>query len=199
MKDTKAINALALVINEAMKCKQTPAGIALAIISSQAWNALARQCSGQVLLDSVWGESTRAVPLSVQERGLISEEINDDATPEARLRQLCRVLLADSGFRRNEVHRLRVQVAEVKASRARYRTAWRVARARARAALGDPEPAHEVPPEPNACARCDIPRRLHGRRYTEQGGHTWVRPSDEQVLARTKARDADRRGGVGRG
>ncbi|MEU7155121.1 hypothetical protein [Streptomyces chrestomyceticus] len=254
MTDTKLINALSLVINEAMKCKQTATGIALAIVSSQAWDALARQCSGRVLSDSVWGESTRDVPLSVQERGLISEEINDDATPAVRLRQLGRVLLADSGHRRNEIHQLRVQVAEVKASRARYRTAWRVARTRARstgsaadryaararglqtamqeavfvmiagqmerdelrervaeltrllkqaqaearAALGDPEPAREVPPEPSACARCDIPRLLHGRRYTEQGGHMWVRPSDEQVLARMRARRAAR-GGGGRG
>ncbi|MEV5598416.1 hypothetical protein [Streptomyces sp. NPDC052496] len=193
MTDTKLVNAMAAVINEAMKTRQTAAGIALAIVSSQEWDALAQagQRAGLVLPDSVWGETTREVPLSVQERGRISEGINDDATPAARLRQLGRVLLADAGFRRNEVDALQKRVAELTGL-------LKQAQAEARAALGAPEPAREVPPEPFACARCDIPRRTHGRQVTEQGGHTWVHPSDEQVLARMKARRAAR-GGVGRG
>ncbi|KOT47124.1 MULTISPECIES: hypothetical protein [Streptomyces] len=61
--------------------------------------------------------------------------------------------------------------------------------------VGAPIPARPaLLPEPYACARCDIARRPHDRQYTEVGGHTWVRPSNEQVLARMKARSAARKG-----
>ncbi|MFD7661254.1 hypothetical protein [Streptomyces sp. NPDC059788] len=286
-------------------------------------------------------ESLRAQPLTAAEHVMISEESHDLATPDARLRYLCRVLLADGG-------RTRARIAELESACARYRTAWQLARTRAlstggaadryaararglqealqgllidaisakserdsarrrvielslrlqrvretlaaasplragslppqreakiRASVpndwfgppwtaeyvegdgknrahyqvkarnggvvatlpdwlqdlalfvadapeaisellaeldrvrtvactgvGAPIPARPaLLPEPYACARCDMARRPHDRRYTEVGGHTWVRPTDEQIKARMKARQDARQRGADRG
>src|ERR1051325_6924330 len=43
--------------------------------------------------------------------------------------------------------------------------------------------------EPSACAWCSIEQRGHGRQYADAvGWHGWERPSQEQILARMKAR-----------
>lgn len=43
--------------------------------------------------------------------------------------------------------------------------------------------------EPSACAWCGIARRGHGRQYADAAGwHEWEQPSQEQILARMKAR-----------
>lgn len=43
--------------------------------------------------------------------------------------------------------------------------------------------------EPSACRWCGIARRGHGRQYADAVGyHVWVWPSQEQILARMKAR-----------
>lgn len=43
--------------------------------------------------------------------------------------------------------------------------------------------------EPSACTWCGIARRGHGRQYADAAGwHEWEQPSQEQVLARMKAR-----------
>jgi hypothetical protein len=43
--------------------------------------------------------------------------------------------------------------------------------------------------EPSACTWCGIARRGHGRQYADAvGWHAWERPSQEQILARMKAR-----------
>ncbi|MFD9248445.1 hypothetical protein [Streptomyces bottropensis] len=43
--------------------------------------------------------------------------------------------------------------------------------------------------EPSACTWCAIARRGHGRQFADAvGWHEWAQPSQEQVLARMKAR-----------
>jgi hypothetical protein len=43
--------------------------------------------------------------------------------------------------------------------------------------------------EPSACTWCGIAQRGHGRQYADAAGwHVWERPSQEQILARMKAR-----------
>lgn len=43
--------------------------------------------------------------------------------------------------------------------------------------------------EPSACTWCGIARRSHGRQYADAAGwHGWEQPSQEQILARMKAR-----------
>lgn len=43
--------------------------------------------------------------------------------------------------------------------------------------------------EPSACTWCGIARRGHGRQYADAAGwHGWEQPSQEQILARMKAR-----------
>ncbi|WP_200309560.1 hypothetical protein, partial [Streptomyces adelaidensis] len=43
--------------------------------------------------------------------------------------------------------------------------------------------------EPSACTWCGIAQRGHGRQYADAvGWHAWERPSQEQILARMKAR-----------
>lgn len=43
--------------------------------------------------------------------------------------------------------------------------------------------------EPSACAWCGIAKRGHGRQYADAiGWHDWEQPSQEQILARMKAR-----------
>lgn len=43
--------------------------------------------------------------------------------------------------------------------------------------------------EPSACTWCGIARRGHGRQYADAvGWHAWEQPSQEQILARMKAR-----------
>lgn len=43
--------------------------------------------------------------------------------------------------------------------------------------------------EPSACTWCGIAQRGHGRQYADAAGwHAWERPSQEQILARMKAR-----------
>lgn len=43
--------------------------------------------------------------------------------------------------------------------------------------------------EPSACTWCGIAQRPHGRQYADAvGWHAWAQPSQEQILARMKAR-----------
>ncbi|WBP89476.1 hypothetical protein [Kitasatospora cathayae] len=47
--------------------------------------------------------------------------------------------------------------------------------------------------EPDGCGLCGIPRREHARRWVSPAGwHAWVQPSNDQILARMKARRAAR-------
>lgn len=47
--------------------------------------------------------------------------------------------------------------------------------------------------EPSACRHCDRPRQEHFQRWTtEAGWHKWTAPTQEQILARMKARRAAR-------
>ncbi|MEU7156017.1 hypothetical protein AB0A98_06170 [Streptomyces chrestomyceticus] len=161
MTDTKTVAALGRVICEAMKSRRTPAGIALAIVSSEVW-------AGRLALtvpDTNWGESTKDVPLAVKERAAISEEVNDDATPADRMRYFCRVLLADSGHRRNDADRLAAALAEANRviDRAREDAAYwrRRYREESCTAWDDGRPVESEPcPEYNPRAVAD---RLRGR------------------------------------
>lgn len=44
---------------------------------------------------------------------------------------------------------------------------------------------------PFGCGRCGLPQP-HGRQYDRDGGHQWERPTDAQILARMKARRANK-------
>jgi hypothetical protein len=47
--------------------------------------------------------------------------------------------------------------------------------------------------ELDGCAHCSIPRRKHMQRWVSLAGwHAWVQPSNDQILARMKARRAAR-------
>lgn len=47
--------------------------------------------------------------------------------------------------------------------------------------------------EPSACRHCDRPRQEHFQRWAaEAGWHKWTPPTQEQILARMKARRAER-------
>ncbi|MEU7597531.1 hypothetical protein AB0B79_31540 [Streptomyces sp. NPDC039022] len=175
MTNAKLINAMAAVINEAMKTRQTAAGIALAIVNSQVWAGRL----APTVPDTNWGESTKDVPLAVTERAAISEEVNDDSTPADRVRYFCRVLLADSGHRRNDTDRLAAALAEANRAidRAREDAAYwrRRYREESCTAWDDGQP-----PGGEVCAAADCGRPVESEPCPEHNPRTVA----EQLRAR---------------
>ncbi|MCX4792549.1 hypothetical protein OG369_43010 [Streptomyces sp. NBC_01221] len=46
-------------------------------------------------------------------------------------------------------------------------------------------------PSPNACRHCGLDRRGHAQQWTTDAGwHTWTQPTQDQILARMRARRA---------
>ncbi|MEU0691933.1 hypothetical protein [Streptomyces uncialis] len=53
------------------------------------------------------------------------------------------------------------------------------------------------PANPSACGQCGVPERQHAQQWEPSAGwHTWVAPSQAQILARMRARRAARTGGA---
>ncbi|WP_327259977.1 MULTISPECIES: hypothetical protein [unclassified Streptomyces] len=46
-------------------------------------------------------------------------------------------------------------------------------------------------PSPNACRHCGLDQRGHAQQWTTFAGwHTWAQPTQDQILARMRARRA---------
>lgn len=56
---------------------------------------------------------------------------------------------------------------------------------------------HATAPTPSGCRWCGTEQRSHGQRWIKSAGmHMWTAPTNEQRLARMKARRASRVGGI---
>ncbi|MFJ2110605.1 hypothetical protein ACIOEX_01530 [Streptomyces sp. NPDC087850] len=52
---------------------------------------------------------------------------------------------------------------------------------------------HQAPPSPSACRWCGIDQRPHARQWAQPAGwHAWEQPTEQQILARMRARRAAR-------